>query len=259
MLNENLDSVEYRLKMCEKSDYEMLNLSGMSLKKLPNNIPKQIKNLFIDNNLLTEIPDLSDFDKLNTMDCTANMITKIGGLPMNLKEFVCRNNQLTDISILKKSADLERLDISGNIINYIPRLSKLKILICNECELTQLPPLDSIEIIRCRNNRLNSINQNYKYLKLLDCSANQIKQLPFFENLEELMCDCNQIANIPIFPKLYFIHCINNRPIKIIDYLPKLKELKCDFQPMKMSKKFNIIEATKSSKYIKIMFAPSEK
>lgn len=259
MLNENLDSIEYRFKMCKKSDYEMLNLSGMSLKQLPNNTPKQIKSLFIDNNLLTEIPDLSEFKKLTTIDCTANMINKINGLPLCLKEFVCRNNQLKDIDILKKSIDLERLDISGNIINRVPKMDKLKILICNECKLTKLPTLESIEVIRCRNNQLININPDYKYLRLLDCSANQIKQLPFFENLEELMCDCNQITDIPVYPKIHFIHCINNQPIKTINYLPKLKELKCDFQPIKISKKFKIIEATKSTKYIQIMFAPYKK
>ena len=75
-----------------------LDLCGQFLEKIPNELPKNLKDL----------------------DCSINCIIKIENLPKNLKEFDCSNNQIKVIQNLPKS--LKVFDCSSNQIKVIENL-----------------------------------------------------------------------------------------------------------------------------------------
>lgn len=139
---------------------------------------------------------------------------------------------------------LEILDISGNSLKHLPDIFTLKILVCDDCELKDLPSyMPCLEKLSCKNNFLRSI-PSYKKLTELDCSSNLITCIEgSYSNdadktninetnhdisttnnkcmqLKKLTCNNNPIMSINI-PTLTYLEAYNC-PIKILHRIPGL-------------------------------------
>ena len=249
LIHENLDTIESRLKMCQQSGGEILDLSNLSLTELPQ-IPNGIKSLFLDNNLLVTLPDLDHLKNLEIMDCTCNRLITFGKLPISLSELMCRNNKLIRLPVLNQ---LEKLDVSHNQLKQIPKMIKLKILVCNDCGLRELPMLPELRKLTCNNNKITRL-ESYHQLTDLVCVKNRLTKIPVMSKLQELVCDENKVRIIPNLESLQFLSCIHNPLDKLTHHLRHLKELTCDFRSVKLDRKYKLIKATRSSKFMKFIF-----
>ena len=98
-------------------------------------------------------------------------------------------------SVIERLNNMENgyLDISHLDLIELPDSplwKEIKILCCDNNQLTRLPDLPNIEILHCYNNQLT---------RLLD--------LP---NVRELCCNNNQLTRLPDLPNVEYLHCYNN-------------------------------------------------
>ena len=149
IIDNNLNNIiKKRIDEFYKSKSTTLDLSNLKMRKLPKNIPNNVKYLFINNNKLSTIDELKNLNNLIVLDCSYNKLTNLYNLP-DTYELNCRNNLLRNISYLKKSIKIEKLDCSFNNIDKIPIIKNLKIIHCNNNKLFSLPELPSINKINC--------------------------------------------------------------------------------------------------------------
>ena len=110
-----------------------LILIGLELKELPI-LPFNIQQLYINNNLLTNIDNLSSLTSLKRLYCSNNLITSLDNLPPSLEELYCDNNKITRLNL-----------------NYLPLLKELY----------------------CNNNLINSSVLVHQWLEITDLNENQ--------------------------------------------------------------------------------------
>ena len=148
-----------------------LDLSALGLtewpKKLTKNITSAVLNLDISNNNIKEIPRLERCEILKASNCK---LAKLGVLP-KIRELDVRNNDLTKLPGLSKAQrvlvsdnklnslprtvnKLEILDVSNNqkLTTLPPKLPKLRVLLCANCDLASIPPLPKLEAISYYGN-----------------------------------------------------------------------------------------------------------
>jgi len=238
--NIDLDSLEYRLYECKKGGMVNLDLNNMDLvvfPKIPKEYKEKIKCLFIAENDLENIPDLTDFKQLEILEIGNNNVHDIGRLPSTLLELSCRSNKLYCLPSPNECPNIERIDCTGNEIVDIPQYTKLKSLICSQNKLTIIPNITSLEKLICCNNTINYIEKCIN-LKYLDCSANKLIKLNNYENLVDLICSNNNISEIIPYENLKYLE-IFNTDIKSIPYMKNLEELYCEKKIVKqISKKY---------------------
>lgn len=117
--------------------------------------------------------------------------------------------------------NLTTLDISGQPISRIPDIYTIRTLICDNCQLVELPSyMPNLRHLSCVNNLLTSI-PNYPLLNYLNCAKNVIERLPSVSGLssiKHLICSDNPITSIyyPTLSKLEAYGC----PLLIIHYIP---------------------------------------
>jgi uncharacterized repeat protein (TIGR01451 family) len=101
-------------------------------------------------------------------------------------------------------------DLTG--IEYFDNLTTL---ICDNNQLTTLPPLPSgLQELYCHDNLINYLPDLPYGLVLLHCFNNQLTSLPILpENLWQLVIDNNQIACIPNLPLFLITFTYDNNPI----------------------------------------------
>jgi Leucine-rich repeat (LRR) protein len=100
--NTNFDTLEYRIEECLKEGGKILDLKHLELTKfpeLPNNLINKLEELYISNNELEILPDLSNYKKLKILDVSVNKLKKINNLPSLLMEFCCFDNELKNIEL----------------------------------------------------------------------------------------------------------------------------------------------------------------
>jgi Leucine-rich repeat (LRR) protein len=117
-------------------------LKYLELKKIPDlsMFYDTLEELYIGDNELDYLPDLSMFKKLLVLDVSINKIKKISKLPKNLIEFTCFDNYIDDISSIKHCPNLKTLYASNNLISDISFLNnKLNVLIMNNNNLSSIP------------------------------------------------------------------------------------------------------------------------
>lgn len=109
---------------------------------------------------------------------------------------------ITSLCYLK----IEELNISNNNIKFIPDIFSLKKLICDNCDLRQLPKyMPRLEYLSCKNNKITLIPY-YNNLKYLDVTNNLISSI-VYNKLEELICSDNPIIEIPPVKKIKAYNC----------------------------------------------------
>lgn len=219
--NVDLDSLEYRLYECKRSNIITLDLNNLALTEFPNisnEYKEKIKNLFIAENSLEILPDLSDFKQLETLDISNNRLTNIIKLPLTLIELCCQSNKLSHLPSYSECPNLKRIECSKNEIKEIPSYSKLESLICN-------------------NNIIHTIGKSP--LKYLNCSVNKLTKLDQYHNLVDLMCNNNNISDILIYRKLKYLEIIQTN-ISSIPFMENLEEVYCEKNTVKqISKRYN--------------------
>ena len=149
--------------------------------------------------------------------------------------------------------DIEEINVSYKYLDYLPNLSrftKLKILYCNNNELTHLPSLpNSLERLDCDVNELICLPTLPESLQILRCEDNKLTFIAIPISLLYLSWKNNPIYNLindPIFIeafeftnvfKLFHVGLKNRDRKKMEKYLkykcelpPKIDKLKCELQ-----------------------------
>ena len=99
-------------------------------------------------NAITAVPDLTDCEKLTTLNLSKNLVTDVKGAENGkLTNLNLASNKLTDISALEKVTTLTTLDLSENNITNIDAIGTLTKLtnlnLKNNKELVSLKALES--------------------------------------------------------------------------------------------------------------------
>lgn len=157
---------------------DTVDLSGIGLKKLPENFLKRmfnVKYLDLSDNNLREVPEnLFDNDSLEVLDLSNNNITyfdlenEMTYVHENLRKLILRNAGLTTYPDVNYLPNLEYLDISHNSLNH----------------------------------NLHFKNSECLYLSYIDCSHNnfgRILGIENFPNLQVLIANNNALSGIPTF------------------------------------------------------------
>lgn len=234
--NINLDTIEFRLNECKKNNYKILDLKHLDLEKIPKiifKIDKLIENLeelYIGNNLLIELPDLSMFKNLKVLDVSINKLIKINKIPNNIIEFTCFDNKIENIDIIKNCKNLKTLYCSNNKICNLDFLNNtnINIIIANKNNITKMPEnLNNLKKLYVKKNNLENLFI-YPNVIYLECSYNKIKNLIINNNncLIDLLINGNPIEILPDFKKLKYLEIVNTN-IKKLDFYPYLIELIC--------------------------------
>lgn len=249
LFDTNLDTLEYRISECVSEKYATLDLQCIELKTLPllsNKIITNIKSLFLGENHLTELPDLSQFKQLKILEIGHNNITSISGLklPQSLIELSCHDNAIQKITDTVHLINLERINCKLNNlsnINFINKL-KVKILNCSNNQINIIKNLHSVEQLFCSNNNLKDIT-NCTKLNYLDCKNNPLGSILGCPNIEHLVCSQTNLSTIPDCPILQSIECFRTN-IRHIDFFKNLYELLCNKdQILQISEQYKIISA----------------
>ena len=142
------------------------------LNSLPNDILTLNVNMSLDN-CITELPDLTRFQNLQSFNCHNTQITSLPNLPKSLKILYCVKNKLTSLPDLSDFHHLEILNCSNNDLTSLPSLPEnLKTIYCPFNKLTSLPNLTCIihlETLHCYNNDLTSLPSLPLNLKIVRC------------------------------------------------------------------------------------------
>ncbi|KJE88716.1 AGC protein kinase [Capsaspora owczarzaki ATCC 30864] len=161
------------------------------LQKLPDKLLKfcyMTRVLNVSNNMLTELPALSDTDELNAVEelyvgqnrLNDAQVDKITGM-LKLRILDVSYNGLTAVSgNISRLTELGTLNVAGNKLTELPRsinrLKKLKYVLANSNKLRDLPPLpESLVHLDLGCNRLAAIPASVRalpVLELLDVSGN---------------------------------------------------------------------------------------
>jgi len=227
--NINYDTIEYRLNECIKTGSTSLDFSHLNLKVLPE-IPKivwnKLKYLFISENEIQVVEDISYLKELIVFDICNNKLISMPLLPERIEEILIKNNDIHNINSLSRYDYLKRLDCTNNLIINIPIIDSLEILNCNSNKIKYIPNLKNLVKLSCSDNKLTELC-NFCKLEILDCDKNNINKIDNNVNLKELYCCRNEITHIKNLNKIEVLHCYRTN-IKKMDYFETLKELICD-------------------------------
>lgn len=244
----NMDGLSFRFNECKKDNCISLDLSHMSLKYIPSipiDIKSKVQQLYLSENELEDLGDLSEFTSLQVLDCCTNKLKNLNNskLPNNIIEFMCKYNELEDIDKILECKKLQRLDCSNNQIKNMQKLcnhDEIRILICSHNDIESIPFMSNLNKLTCNHNKIKHI-ASCPNLEHLECNHNLLEQLDYFPSLKFLFCNNNKIKSIDLcHDKLEALHIHMNNLLKIPFY-QNLKELFCDYDPnLLISKKYKI-------------------
>jgi len=214
--NKDLKNI-YGLEKLNK--LENVNIESCNLNKIPN-LPYSIKEINFYNNKITEIPDFTNYTNL-------------------VKFNICKNN-IYNIYNFSNLNNISHLDLSYNPLNNIidfkninlPKLIKLDLSCTNINEILHIDKLTKLKILIINNNNITQIHKLPLSLTYLSCCNNNLKNLPdlsYLINLIKLFCNNNILKNIPLLPlNLKLLSCKGNYKLNNLSILPnKLESLLC--------------------------------
>jgi Leucine-rich repeat (LRR) protein len=174
--------------------------------------------LSIDKRNIASLTGIQDFESLEKLFCSGNLLTKLD-LSSNKKLYsvICDSNQLTSFDVGDNPA-LVTISCNYNMLTSLD-LKNCKALENLLCEKNQLTVLDvsankSLKIMYCQNNLLAGLNVSTGSLKELYCRGNQLASLYLKAtgNLERLDCQDNRLTSLDVSGnrKLNRLWCNNN-------------------------------------------------
>ena len=184
----NFSLVDGRLScVLNVSDSLFLSLGTLSITDIVKiNAFFEIKNLYLNNNLLTVVPtSISELQFLEEIDFSDNQISTIENLDtlINLKYLLFINNQISVIENLDTLVNLEGLDLTGNQISVIENLDTLVNLFEIFLDNNQITVLEKL-------NTLVNLNQ----LNLTNNLIDTITDIDDLVNLTILSINDNQLT-----------------------------------------------------------------
>jgi uncharacterized repeat protein (TIGR01451 family) len=127
---------------------------------------------------------------------------------------------IADLTGVEYFPALITLDCGNNLLSGIPNSltslpnlpGTLDTLICGRNQLTKLPALPSLRIIKCYNNKLTNLPALPNSLIELYCNENWLDSLPALPvSLTYLNCAFNHLASLPTLPvSLIYLDCSAN-------------------------------------------------
>ncbi len=195
--------------------------------------PPRLTYLKYTNSLIDNVPPNLP-DTLEELDISGNRISRLTGLPPNLRILNCSGNYMKDLSGIPDS--VIHIQCSLNLmtrIAYSHLPSNLNYLICNHCEITELPELPSTLLtLDCANNsslaRLPTLPQTLVSISCCACNLAELPTLP--DTMIDLLCDNNVINVLPdeLPTALRYLSCESNEITALPSILPsKLRFLRC--------------------------------
>lgn len=176
---------------------------------------KNIKYLYIDESIITELPE--DCSKLTLLSCRNSR--HLQKLPTEMPYLVS-------------------LDCSGCSLFSLPgKMKHLKYLFCHGNQLRTLPAdMIALKKIKCSNNPLAEIPSSLINLKILNCAnlAALSSLSAQFTFLKELWCgNCPQLTEIPYYPALKTLSCYSCSLVSLPDNMVNLEWLNCSHNQLK--------------------------
>lgn len=244
------DTLEYRFYECNKDGCKTLDLSHLFLTALPNfsNFSSfinfsSIKYLFLSENKLINIQDLSFMENLAVLDLCNNSLVSIPTLPISIEELLIMNNKISNINSLIQYPFLKRVNCTNNLIKEIPTIDSVEILICDNNQIEKISNyLPKLIKLMASNNKIKRL-PNYDNLRVLEIENNPLDNIDGSKNLIELYCNCTNITELNGLNKIEIIHCYKTNITKL-PYFNSLKELLCDYRAnMALSKYYKIVKS----------------
>lgn len=174
---------------------ETLDVSNNSISKIRHPMPN-LKKLYCNNNFLSSLAEISQFNQLQTLCLAENQIHQIDGLKslINLCALDLSNNNINQIKGLSAQKSLEFLNLSNNYISKIEGLSTLRYLHDlslgdnNIEEIEGLQYLTNLHKLDLRSNKIKKLKglDYQKFLWYLDLNDNQITDVDTTNGLPEL-------------------------------------------------------------------------
>lgn len=220
----NLDRIEFRFLECKKNNYESLDLSHLGLTSLPQKLPN-VKYLFLSDNRLTSVYDLSRLTRLTVVDMSSNKLTTLPNLPSGLVELSCRNNQISCIATLMKTG-VKRIDVSFNQLTIVPLIARLEDLRCDNNLIKKIKPIVGLKSLKANNNRLTDVS-HLPSLVFLHIDHNQLTSIRSMPRLVDLYASNNLITDLNDLPRLQLVQIKHNR-IRRLCRLPSVEVMYVD-------------------------------
>ncbi len=102
-----------------------------------------------------------------------------------------------------------------NVCQYHPNFKKVKIVRCENAQLTSLPLWPNLTHIKCNHNNLTTLPL-WPKVKEVYCSHNNLISLPLWPKVSVVFCNDNQLTSIPFWKKLVLDEeniCIIRNPL----------------------------------------------
>ncbi len=225
-LHLDYDTIDYRLKELVKNNNTSLDLSNIGLVNSSlNNLPinySQIKYLFLNENKLEGILDLTKFNNLEVVDIEFNSITELI-LPSSIKEFVVSNNKLNNLPM---NINPIRIKANNNNISILPqKYTNLELAELSYNKITKVNNFDNLRRLIIDANPLDNISNLSKlnYLDISDTDKVKLEKLP---SITHLVLNSCKHEILPYFETLEIIEIINT-PISRLQYFPKFTMVLC--------------------------------
>lgn len=245
---------EYTDTTYYNEDEHYLDIGYQMLVKFNINLYPQLEKickLFIDHNIIKQLPDTTTLPHLTELSCSFNKLTEIPYYP-NLVTLNASNNLLEVISNYENS-NIEHLDVSFNdnfkLNVCLPKCERLFMTDCllDKLELSILPTLKICDV---ENNNLTSLTDHknlielniknnllknllsYPSLRVLYADYNQIQYLNSYDNLKELTITYNKLIYISDQPKLTRLLANHNKITKI-GFFPRMKIIDLSYNALK--------------------------
>ena len=223
------DSLDYRLEMCEKENCETLDMASMKsdcfLKlfehKMFPKIKDKVMHIFAYECDITEIPDLTCFSRLQTLDLSRNKLRRLPPLPESLEELIVNDNKITILDqCLPK---LLRFDGTNNRISSMVFSDALERIHLKNNPIVDLRSFDNLHFLDISLTKINKIGSMPK-LKYLDMSRTEISFLPSLPSIEQLLCNESNLTDISNILSLQCLEIINTK-VRRIHYINNLNTL----------------------------------
>lgn len=236
------------VRTCVENRDKSLDLSSLSLTKLPNFLPRHVEELDVSSNALKKLPGNLP-PQLKGLRAERNKLESLPGrLPSSLERLQACDNRLTELPALPHT--LSFLNIKSNQIRSLPDSlpDNLKTLIVCGNQLNTLPDTlpSGLEHIQANYNKLKRLPEQLPPgLRSLQVDSNTLKALParMPANLKQIHADQNRIVELPVElpPALEELSVSHNRIRCVPDSLPpNLKQVRFTFNritdiPMRMT------------------------